>query len=83
MSGDDHRAFGAYDIQREARVAATLEHPHVVPVYESGDFERYIAKVFDDALRSDDAATQAKRACLGAYNKLRPSRGRPAVGDDF
>ena len=45
--------------------------------YQSGDFERYIAKVFDDALRSNDAATQAKRAFLGAYNKLRASRGRP------
>ena len=51
--------------------------------YQSGDFERYIAKVFDDALRSNDAATQAKRAFLGAYNRLRASRGRPAVGDDF
>ena len=51
--------------------------------YQSGDFERYIAKVFDDALRSNDAATQAKRAFLGAYNRLRATRGRPAVGDDF
>ena len=51
--------------------------------YQSGDFERYIAKVFDDALRSNDAATQAKRAFLGAYNRLRASRGKPAVGDDF
>ena len=51
--------------------------------YQSGDFERYIAKVFDDALRSNDAATKAKRAFLGAYNKLRASRGKPAVGDDF
>jgi hypothetical protein len=51
--------------------------------YQSGDFERYIAKVFDDALRSNDAATQAKRAFLGAYNKLRASRGRTPVGDDF
>jgi hypothetical protein len=51
--------------------------------YQSGDFERYIAKVFDDALRSNDAATKAKRAFLGAYNKLRSSRGKPPVGDDF
>ena len=51
--------------------------------YQSGDFERYIAKVFDDALRSNDAATKAKRAFLGAYNELRASRGKPAVGDDF
>jgi predicted Ser/Thr protein kinase len=51
--------------------------------YQNGDFERYIAKVFDDALRSNDAATKAKRAFLGAYNKLRSSRGKPAVGDDF
>ncbi|HEX5898636.1 MAG TPA: protein kinase [Solirubrobacteraceae bacterium] len=51
--------------------------------YQSGDFERYIAKVFDDALRSNDAATKAKRAFLGAYNKLRASRGQPPVGDDF
>jgi serine/threonine-protein kinase len=51
--------------------------------YESGDFDRYIAKVFDDALRSNEAATKAKRAFLGAYNKLRASRGKPAVGDDF
>jgi predicted Ser/Thr protein kinase len=51
--------------------------------YESGDFERYIAKVFDDALRSNDAATKAKRAFLDAYNKLRASRGRTPVGDDF
>jgi hypothetical protein len=50
---------------------------------QSGDFERYIAKVFDDALRSNDAATRAKRAVLGAYNRLRASRGRPAVGDNF
>ena len=51
--------------------------------YQSGDFERYIAKVFDDALRSPAAATKAKRDFLGAYNKLRSSRGKPAVGDDF
>jgi hypothetical protein len=51
--------------------------------YQSGDFERYIAKVFDDALRSNDAATRAKRAFLAAYNRLRASRGRPAVGDEF
>ena len=51
--------------------------------YQSGDFERYIAKVFDDALRSNDAATKAKRAFLAAYNKLRASRGQPPVGDDF
>jgi hypothetical protein len=51
--------------------------------YQSGDFERYIAKVFDDALRSNDAATKAKREFLGAYNKLRSSRGQPPVGDDF
>jgi serine/threonine-protein kinase len=51
--------------------------------YESGDFERYIAKVFDDALRSNEAATKAKRAFLDAYNKLRASRGRTPVGDDF
>jgi hypothetical protein len=51
--------------------------------YESGDFDRYIAKVFDDALRSNDAATKAKRAFLSAYNRLRASRGRSAVGDDF
>jgi hypothetical protein len=43
----------------------------------------YIAKVFDDALRSNDAATRAKRAFLSAYNRLRASRGRSAVGDDF
>ena len=52
--------------------------------YQSGDFERYIAKVFDDAVRSATAATEAKRAFLGRpYNRLRASRGRPAVGDDF
>jgi predicted Ser/Thr protein kinase len=51
--------------------------------YESGDFDRYIAKVFDDALRSNDAATKAKREFLAAYNKLRAGRGKPPVGDDF
>ena len=51
--------------------------------YQSGDFERYIAKVFDDAPRSNDAATQAKGLFLGAYNRLRASRGQHAVGDDF
>jgi predicted Ser/Thr protein kinase len=51
--------------------------------YQSGDFDRYIAKVFDDALRSNDAATKAKREFLAAYNKLRAGRGKPPVGDDF
>jgi predicted Ser/Thr protein kinase len=51
--------------------------------YQSGDFERYIAKVFDDALRSNEAATKAKREFLAAYNKLRASRGKAPVGDDF
>jgi predicted Ser/Thr protein kinase len=51
--------------------------------YQNGDFDRYIAKVFDDAQRSNDAATKAKREFLDAYNKLRASRGRTPVGDDF
>jgi hypothetical protein len=54
-----------------------------IAAYESGDFGRYINKVFDDAKRSNDAATNAKRAFLGAYNQLRSSRGQPAVADDF
>jgi predicted Ser/Thr protein kinase len=51
--------------------------------YQNGDFDRYSAKVFDDAQRSNDAATTAKREFLDAYNKLRASRGRTPVGDDF
>jgi hypothetical protein len=51
--------------------------------YEKGDFDRYITKVFDDAQRSNDAATKAKREFLDAYNKLRATRGRTPVGDDF
>ena len=62
--------------EREARVAATLEHPHVVPVYDAGEH-------FDDALRSNAAATTAKRMFLDAYNKLRASRGLTPVTDDF
>ena len=54
-----------------------------VAAYEKGDFERYLAKVFDDAGRSSDAATTAKGQFLAAYNELRASRGRPPVGDDF
>ena len=54
-----------------------------VAAYQSGDFERYIAKVFDDAGRSNQAATKAKRAVPGAYNELRASRGSAPVGDDF
>ena len=102
MAGDDHRAFGAYDIQREvgrggmgvvylatdrrlgrrvalkvivpelaadaqfrqrfereARVAATLEHPHVVPVYEAGeqDGSLFIAMRFIDGR---DLATEVR-----------------------
>jgi predicted Ser/Thr protein kinase len=54
-----------------------------VAAYQSGDFERYIAKLFEDRQRSNDAATKAKRDFLDAYNKLRASRGRTPVGDDF
>ena len=102
MAGDDHRTFGAYDIQREvgrggmgvvylatdrrlgrrvalkvivpelaadaqfrqrfereARVAATLEHPHVVPVYEAGeqDGSLFIAMRFIDGR---DLATEVR-----------------------
>jgi predicted Ser/Thr protein kinase len=54
-----------------------------VAAYQNGDFERYLAKVFDDAGRSSEAATKAKRQFLDAYNKLRATRGRTPVGDDF
>jgi predicted Ser/Thr protein kinase len=54
-----------------------------VAAYQNGDFERYLAKVFDDAGRSSEAATKAKRQFLNAYNKLRASRGLTPVGDDF
>ncbi|HEX6620016.1 MAG TPA: hypothetical protein VF024_10185 [Solirubrobacteraceae bacterium] len=54
-----------------------------VAAYEKGDFERYLAKVFDDAGRSSEAATKAKGQFLAAYNELRASRGRTPVGDDF
>ncbi|MGZ6644612.1 MAG: protein kinase domain-containing protein, partial [Solirubrobacteraceae bacterium] len=54
-----------------------------VAAYEKGDFERYLAKVFDDAGRSSEAATNAKGQFLAAYNELRASRGRTPVGDDF
>ena len=54
-----------------------------VAAYQSGDFERYIAKLFEDRQRSNDAATKAKRDFLDAYNKLRASRGLTPVGDDF
>ena len=51
--------------------------------YQNGDFERYLAKVFDDSGRSSQAATKAKAQFLAAYNRLRASRGRTPVGDDF
>jgi predicted Ser/Thr protein kinase len=54
-----------------------------VAAFQNGDFERYLAKVFDDAGRSSEAATKAKREFLAAYNKLRASRGLTPVGDDF
>ena len=54
-----------------------------VAAYQNGDFERYLAKVFDDAGRSSQAATKAKGQFLAAYNRLRASRGRTPVGDDF
>jgi hypothetical protein len=54
-----------------------------VAAYQNGDFERYLAKVFDDAGRSSQAATKAKGQFLAAYNKLRASRGLTPVGDDF
>ena len=54
-----------------------------VAAYQSGDFARYIAKLFEDRQRSNDAATKAKRDFLDAYNKLRASRGLTPVGDDF
>jgi predicted Ser/Thr protein kinase len=54
-----------------------------VAAYQNGDFERYLAKVFDDAGRSSQAATKAKGQFLAAYNKLRSSRGLTPVGDDF
>jgi hypothetical protein len=54
-----------------------------IAAYEKGDFERYLAKVFDDAGRSSQAATKAKGQFLAAYNELRASRGRAPVGDDF
>jgi predicted Ser/Thr protein kinase len=54
-----------------------------VAAYQNGDFERYLAKVFDDAGRSSEAATKAKGQFLAAYNRLRASRGRTPVGDDF
>ncbi|HEX6618473.1 MAG TPA: serine/threonine-protein kinase, partial [Solirubrobacteraceae bacterium] len=102
MTGDEHRPFGAYDVQREvgrggmgvvylavdrrlgrrvalkvivpelaadpqfrqrfereARVAATLEHPHVVPVYEAGEHDGslFIAMRFIDG---HDLATEVR-----------------------
>jgi hypothetical protein len=54
-----------------------------VAAFQNGDFERYLAKVFDDAGRSSQAATKAKGQFLAAYNKLRASRGLAPVGDDF
>jgi predicted Ser/Thr protein kinase len=54
-----------------------------VAAYQNGDFERYLAKVFDDAGRSSQAATKAKGQFLAAYNKVRASRGLTPVGDDF
>jgi hypothetical protein len=54
-----------------------------VTAYQNGDFERYLAKVFEDATRSSEAATRAKGQFLDVYNKLRASRGLKAVKDNF
>ncbi len=66
---------------------ASLDYDHDlqdgIAAYDSGDFDRFISKVFDDAKRSNDAASNAKHAFLGTYNQLRSSRGQPAVVDDF
>jgi predicted Ser/Thr protein kinase len=54
-----------------------------IAAYESGDFDRFATKVYDDAFASNDAATAAKKAFLDAYNALRAKRGLAAVADDF
>ena len=50
-----------------------------VAAYQNGDFERYLAKVFDDAGRSSQAATKAKAQFLAAYNRLRAPRATPSA----
>jgi serine/threonine-protein kinase len=54
-----------------------------IAAYDSGDFDRFATKVYDDAFASNDAATAAKKAFLDAYNALRAKRGLAPVADDF
>jgi len=54
-----------------------------IAAYESGDFDRFATKVYEDAFTSNDVATAAKRDFLTAYNALRSSRKLQPVPDDF
>jgi serine/threonine protein kinase/Tol biopolymer transport system component len=56
-------AAGRKRFQREAQMASSLNHPHIVTVYDAGDFEdrQYLVTEFVDGGTLQDWAGQGKR----------------------
>jgi serine/threonine protein kinase len=63
LSGDLADADGRSRFQREARLASSLNHPHILTVHDAGEFEgrQYIATEFIDGGTLNDWAKQEKR----------------------